>query len=454
MPAGSRVLVGFSGGADSTCLVHLLHGEGYEIVAAHLNHGMRPEAADEAAQCQKWCESLGIGFALGNADIPRLSREQGLGVEEAGRDARYHFFDRASRQMDCVLIATAHTADDQAETVLLNITRGAGLTGLAGIPRRRGRIVRPLLPFSRAETQAYCEEHGLLVLHDPANDDIQFSRARIRHRVIPELQQINGSVQHALNRLSRLAADESRFLEGQAVSMLERAHLTPNGPLDFLTADCEVLFDRLAFEQTPAVLIRRAIRLIAQTLGAVASFDQVSAIEAMLEEEESGSVTFTDGEVVAEIGPKDIHFRVLQVDEPYKYPLTVPGETISDEFGWMFIAHEDSRREDPKPLHTQLDLSVLKGGLHFRTAEPGDRMIVHTKEEKVNDLMAKAGLTVSARRRLPIICDMVGPIWIPSVAVAARAEPKPESTRALSVSFGPLGPPPAAIMGSERFAQR
>jgi tRNA(Ile)-lysidine synthase len=153
VPDGVPILVGYSGGADSTCLVHLLHQVGIPIVAAHLHHGQREEAETELKLCQAFAESLNIPFVSGRADVPRLAQDIRIGLEEAGRNARYGFFQQAAYQTGCDLIATAHTRDDHVETVLFNITRGTGMSGLAGIPERRDSIVRPLLPFTRQETR-------------------------------------------------------------------------------------------------------------------------------------------------------------------------------------------------------------------------------------------------------------------------------------------------------------
>ncbi len=166
---GLPTLVGYSGGPDSTCLLHLLHRGGFDVIAAHLHHGQRAEADQEMALCQAFCDELGVPFMAGRADVPRIASSMKIGLEEAGRNARYQFFESAIAATNAAAVATAHTSDDQVETILLNIIRGSGLGGLRGIPERRGKIVRPLLPFSRAETRVYCEENGLWTHDDPAN---------------------------------------------------------------------------------------------------------------------------------------------------------------------------------------------------------------------------------------------------------------------------------------------
>ncbi|MEA2553176.1 MAG: tRNA(Ile)-lysidine synthase, partial [Fimbriimonadaceae bacterium] len=172
IPAGTRVLVGYSGGADSTCLLHLFHALQVDIVAAHLHHGQREEADTEQRLCEAFCTELGIPFVSGRGDVPRLAKDLKIGLEEAGREARYAFFRQAAFQTGCTLVATAHTLSDNVETILLNIARGSGLAGLAGIPEKRENIVRPLMIFAREETRAYCQDHGFWYHDDPANEDL------------------------------------------------------------------------------------------------------------------------------------------------------------------------------------------------------------------------------------------------------------------------------------------
>lgn len=439
IPPDARILVGYSGGADSTCLLHLLHEAGFSVVAGHLHHGQRSEADDELARCEAFADSMGIPFATGKADVPRMAADLKIGLEEAGRKARYAFFAQAAFRLDCGLVATAHTRDDLVETILLNLSRGCGLAGLAGIPERREQIVRPLLPFSRGETQQYCVERGLWFHNDPANSDLAFSRARIRHRVLPELRSINGGADEAITRLGTLASEEDRFLNGMAAAALEQSEIPLNAELRFLTIDCEVAFRRDQLESLPKVLFRRAIRLAAEALGGALSFDQTRLIG----HTPSGSVTAEGGEVVCEWDAEQIGVRLTRPTEPFRYPLTVPGETLSDEFGWQFSVWTDSLTGTASraALETEIPGACLKGPLYFRTAEAGDtlRPLGFSGTRKVSDLMSEARLTMAARRRIPIVCDLRGPLWIPGVCLDQRAQAQP-GDEGLRLRFSALQP--------------
>ena len=192
---GDTVIVALSGGADSVTLLHILNSikELYNLTlrAAHLNHGIRGEEADRDEDfVRKLCESMGVPLDVRREDIPAIAKESGKSEELCGREVRYAFFDALCEQYGAK-IATAHNRDDHAETVLWNLVRGAGLSGLCGIPVRRGGIIRPLLGCSRAQIEAYCAENQLAYVTDSTNLTAAYTRNRIRLEVMPILRQLN-----------------------------------------------------------------------------------------------------------------------------------------------------------------------------------------------------------------------------------------------------------------------
>lgn len=438
-----RILVGYSGGADSTCLVHLLSQLKVDFVAAHLHHGQRPEADKEMSLCEAFCQSLDVPFVSGRADVPRMSQELKIGLEEAGRMARYNFLNQAARRLECDLIATGHTGTDSVETILFNLVRGTGPSGLTGIDASRNGLIRPLLLFSRNQTLAYCKEHGLWFHNDPANESMDFSRARIRHRVSPELALVNSSYEAAVLRCASILSEEDQFLNGAAASALERAEVQLNGPLGFLTRDAEVAFDRETLGALPPVLFKRACRLAVSALGASIDYDQTESIASGFSAGGSGSVTADGGAVVAEWDEKLMHFRQLQPTEPFRFKLTCPGETESEEFGWKITAHhapKSEKRNERGALRVEVSITKTQGELYFRSTQPGDSMqpLGFDGTRKLSDLLSEAKLTKAARSRLPIICDFVGPIWAPGVCLSHRIDKEPESERVLLLEFEPI----------------
>ncbi len=439
---GAKVLVGYSGGADSTSLLHLLKECGYDVVAAHLHHGQRPEADKELKLCEAFCQELDVPFASGKADVPRMANDLKIGIEEAGRMARYNFLEQAARRLDCDLIATAHTLTDHVETVLLNLVRGTGPTGLTGIPAVRQNIVRPLLSFNREETTKYCLDRGLWFHNDPGNENVDFSRVRIRSRVTPELSAINPNFEQAIVRCANIIDEEDRFLNGAAAAALEQSEIPLNGELAFLTKDLEIAFSKSHLTSLPPVLFKRAIRLAFQSLGAPLDYNQTEAIAHSIGQPK-GSLTADGGEVIGEWDEEKLHFRVLRPTEPFRFGITCPGETESAEFGWKITARIRTAENVPQvraAMSVELPKLQIQGDLYFRSCQPGDSMQPFGFEgtRKLSDLLSESGLTPAARVRLPLICDFLGPIWAPGVCLSNRMYMSVECESVVELTFEPI----------------
>ncbi len=443
IPKDSKVLVGVSGGADSTCLLHLLHALGYEVVAAHLHHGQRAEGADEQRRVRQFCESLGVAVAEGYADVPAIAKLHGIGVEEAGRRARYEFFEQAANRLGCELIATAHTRSDTAETVLFHLARGSGLSGVAGIPERRGTIVRPLLRFSRLQTIAYCQELGFEIAEDPSNKDLSLSRARIRHRVLPELEKAHPGAEASIARFAESARVDLEFLDSVAAAALDHCAHDPNGPLSFLTEDCEIVLARSRLLHLHESTLRRGTRMAVQALGGDLDQPLVSQLLQAIRTQPKASFTSLGGDVVVECEGDWVHFQKARIDTFDRQPIEAPGETESPLWNWrMEIREEAAPETQPRDsLTCWLDPSKVSNGLYARTLLPGERSqpLGFEGSRKLTDLIAEAKLTRAARKRIPVICDMIGPVWIPGVCLMDRAAARERIERSWRTFFGPYG---------------
>ncbi len=212
LPAGSRVLAAVSGGADSVALLHLLHGaaaaRGLTVEAAHLDHALRPDSPADAAHVRDLCGALGVPLTVARIDVAALARSRGGGVEEAAREARRGFLRETALARGCGWIALGHQRDDQAETFLLRLLRGAGTTGLTGMRPVDPPFVRPLLPFARAELAGWLAEAGIGWREDASNLDAAFVRNRVRHELLPLLASYNPAIGERLNELCRQLADD------------------------------------------------------------------------------------------------------------------------------------------------------------------------------------------------------------------------------------------------------
>jgi tRNA(Ile)-lysidine synthase len=256
------LLVGVSGGADSVCLLHCLlelsKSQGFTVKALHFNHKLRGAESDrDEAFTQELCNKLGVELFTGSADVRAWSVKHKTGIEEAARKLRYDFFeetaDKISADNTCRL-ATAHNAEDNIETILLNLCRGAGLNGLTGIPPVRGIFIRPLLTVSRGEIEAYLTEKGLSHITDSTNSDTVYTRNRLRHEVVPVLKGINPRLTDTIANTVRLLTADNDYLFGEAEKLLQ-------------FKDSSYIFDINILRNRPYSLSSRALLLAAERLG-------------------------------------------------------------------------------------------------------------------------------------------------------------------------------------------
>ncbi|MDR2141223.1 MAG: tRNA lysidine(34) synthetase TilS [Deltaproteobacteria bacterium] len=238
-PDGLKFLVAFSGGLDSTALLALATASlGQErILAAHLDHNLRPQSGQEAMEAQAGATALGTPIKIGQAQVRELAKKRGRGLEEAARVARYDFLGQTLTEWGGDYILTGHQANDQAETILLKIIRGGGPSALTGIRPRQGRVLRPLLGFSREELAGLIYARGLDFIQDPSNDDLGFRRNHLRLKIWPELLNHNPALVGALGRTAQLALAEEEFWEDRVAQLaLNLAEPQPGGRIRVLAA--------------------------------------------------------------------------------------------------------------------------------------------------------------------------------------------------------------------------
>lgn len=218
---GDNIVIGVSGGPDSMALLNLLISLrtqiNFNIIVAHINHGIREEADEETEYVRKFCKQNNIECCIKKEKVEELAKKEKVGTEEAGRNLRYSFFDEVAKENNGNKIATAHNANDNAETVLMNIIRGTGTSGLKGIEaKRNNRFIRPLIECSRNEIEQYCEENKLNPRYDKTNNENIYTRNKIRNELIPFIEkEFNPSIISSLNRLSEVAYEENIFIENE-----------------------------------------------------------------------------------------------------------------------------------------------------------------------------------------------------------------------------------------------
>ena len=263
-----KILVGVSGGPDSMTLLIILHSLGYNLCVAHINHGLRENAVLDEEYVSNYCKNNNIPCFIKHLQLRK--NLNGMTVEEAGRKARYDFFEEICLKEKCNKIATAHNSNDNAETVIMNMIRGSGLTGLRGIEPIRGKIVRPLIEISRQEIEAFCTENNINPCHDESNDETTYTRNKIRLELIPYIQKnVNSNVISNINRMSEIIAEEERFISNLVEAAFQNILINE-------TLNKKVVCNLKLFNKLDIVIRKRLIlKLIIKVLGNAKDIEKV-----------------------------------------------------------------------------------------------------------------------------------------------------------------------------------
>lgn len=402
-----KVLVALSGGADSLATLLVLRELGAElgftVEGCHFDHKLRPESAGEMDAVRGMCATLGIECVTGEGDVSGVAGQARRGIEDMAREMRYQFLAFVAEKEGADCIATGHTANDQAETILMRIIRGSGVRGIRGmlpvseVPGSEAqRLVRPLLECSRAETEAICLEHGLTPLVDPSNDDERFTRNRIRKEVLPMLRALNPSIQDALIGLGESAREAFVPIERRSFEV-QPAERGPVG----------AIFEASAFESVPA----EALGLIVEreaTFYHLQPETNRTRLENLLEVLESGagSVLFGDTELEVSCGAVRLGPPLEDVEPFASTVLEMPGVTRAGP--WLVHVRTDPQEGSPEAPVVAVDSAACAGALRVRPVEPGDRIAWHGMERKVSDLLINEKVPAWERTGMVAIADGKG----------------------------------------------
>jgi tRNA(Ile)-lysidine synthase len=433
--AGTRVIAAVSGGSDSVALAFLLRelgARGDVVLAgiAHLHHHIRGADADaDAAFCRALADRLEVPAVIGDADVPGEATEHGVSIEVAGRHARQRFFREALASIKGDRIAVAHTRDDQAETVLLRLTRGAGTTGLGGMAPRREHVIRPVLDETRAALQQFLRERSEAWREDATNRDVAIPRNRIRHEVMPRLRSINAQADAALARAAELLRGDEEFLERLANAAFLRSVETDEAQ-DTVTLAVD------EFLKLPLALARRVARYALETANPSRSYglEEVDELCRLVTasgpghlpelkvERFPGKVVLVHTGVHKVPGVHSVH-EVPSVDFP-ELKLPIPGTVEAPRGAWTVSAEGPAAKPETLPSSASkvlVDADLLGTHLIVRYRRPGDRMhpLGAPGRRKVQDVLVDRKVPRDDRDSVPIVTTETGEIvWVAGQVLA------------------------------------
>jgi len=426
---GARVLAAVSGGSDSVALVWLLRAvaarAGIELAGlVHVHHGLRAGDADlDEAFCRALADRLGCPCYVSRVDVAALARARRRSIEAAAREARDAAFADAAARSGASRVATGHTLDDQAETVLLRLLRGAGARGLTGIRARRGMVIRPLLECRREALRAYLAARGEAFREDASNADLGIPRNRVRHELLPVIDRIAPGARRALARVAALAADDETFFRGLVTELTSSVVLSSEGVrLEALGAHPPALARRLARWAVERVAPDAAltVRHLDAMVGLAASRAGSGHLDLPgVVVERRGTSLF----VVAATGR-----RRATPGAQFEYPLPCPGQVVVPECGVTVLAAAGGPGV-PEDLPADGDVAAVGVGtvrppFRVRNRRPGDRLrpLGAPGRRKLQDVLVDRKVAAEDRDRVPVVTDVNGRIvWVAGVAVAEDA---------------------------------
>lgn len=418
--SGRTVAVGVSGGADSMALLHVLLELKYEfgmnIIACHVNHGIRGETADRDEKfVVEACKKLGVEVRVLRADVPGTAKKMHLGVEECGRRIRYDFFNSFA---DDVIIATAHTLSDRSETLLLNITRGASVKGLCSIPAVRGNIVRPLIDCTRADIEKYCSDNSIAFVTDETNFEDIYSRNRIRLNVIPELKKLNPSLEKAFLRLISNAEEENDFMDGFSREILGKVRLAEGYDAGLLNKQHRAVRKRVIFE-----IINTETGIIPETV----HIEQVDGILSGGRTEIIGSTVVEVKNGILKINPETENYPDWECDFD-RLIAEAPFGKIKGE-----IIHRNNLPPKQSVHNKVLDYGSIVGHCVLRNRRPGDKMKLAGSSctKTLKKLFSEKH--IENRNSAAVLADEAGICWVQGLGCADRCKIKAETDKILII---------------------
>jgi tRNA(Ile)-lysidine synthase len=433
-PQGAHIVVGVSGGADSMALLHLLNGfageQGWSITAVHVHHGLRGEEADRDRNfVQEICQEWKIPCKVYYFDVSKEAKARGLGTEEAGRLLRYEAFEQ-ERQGG--MIAVAHNKNDQGETVLMRLCRGAGVSGLTGIRPVREFIIRPLLFCTRKEIEEYCQNKGLSYCEDSTNRENNYARNRIRNQVLPLLEEIYPKATEHIAQTAEIMTEEEEFLQEQARVLFIRALKKSDENEIVLDAECLKSMHRAMGK-----------RVLAMAFDALEGKKDIGSVHyellVGLLGQESGKSLYLPNHIIAELSYGALILKkVREMSSHFSYPLPLNQEIYVPEaklFVGTYLCTKKRTQKSQDSCTKVFDYDKIGCALFCRTRQNGDRLAIKNGRKKLKDFLIDEKIPREERDRLPLIATEDDVLWVVNQRVSAAYLPDENTKKFLTVQI-------------------
>ena len=426
---GDIIVVGFSGGPDSVCLLHVLKNieeiMNIKLVAVHVNHMLRGQDSFEDEKYSKsFCEKLNIELKVKQIDLESIAKKKKLSIEEAGRDERYKIFEKVVKELNADKIAVAHNKNDQAETVLMNIIRGTGLSGLKGMDFKRGKIIRPLLNIDRLEIEEYCNKYNLEPRIDKSNLETIYTRNKIRLDLIPYISEhFNVDIISKLTKMSEIIKNENDFIEYYTDKLYNKVLIRKR--------DGEVVLNIKTFNTyhkgAKGRILRKAIKEVIGFIKGIESVHIDDIIKLALDGR-VGAVIHLPHKIRVEKSYETLkvyQFKAFPQVNLYEIKLNVPGDTfIKDE---KFILRADiiddimddinsDRYKNNQNTSTiqYFDYDKLVEGINIRKRESGDiiKPLNSNGTKKIKKYFIDEKIPIDIRNNIPLVAKGKEIVWI------------------------------------------
>lgn len=444
LKSGDRILVSVSGGPDSVALLSLLielrDNFKWNLEVAHIDHKLRGKESDKDLEfVKRLAAKYGLEFHSNSFNTKKFAREHKLSLEDAARQIRYAFLEKTAQKIKADKIALGHTQNDQAETVLMRLFRGAGTLGLSGIPIKRGKLVRPLLEISREEVLKYLKQKKLFYRIDKSNLTPQFLRNKIRHKLLPWLKnEINPEIISTLSRTATILSEIEQYLDKETKKIFEK--LTQTGKN-------KILINRQKFSNLENIFRKNLVRyswtkLTAETYPL--EFKQVERVLDLVETGQVGKRVNLKNGYWAELNSKHL---VIFKKQPNKYKSSIkfPGEFKLN--GHNLKAQIIERKQLPDKVRTKsenaayLDLGKLKSPLHLRGFLPGDKFkpLGMKGNQKLSDFFVNSKIPRYKREEILLLTSKKKIAWIVGQRISDEFKITNKTKRVLALQFSDAG---------------